>query len=81
MHKGLRRPRIYSEKSSGNSHTAHLLAKLIAKKFALTVEPQNELAKKKLDRLEKIRDAEGFLISVPGSVAEELETNPFLRLQ
>ncbi len=46
-------------------------------KFALTVEPDNEALKARMAKIEKLR-AEGKP-TVPTTIAEELETNPFLR--
>lgn len=45
--------------------------------FALTVEPSNRKAAEKLDRVRSLR-ARG-LSTVPSTMAEERETNPFLR--
>lgn len=46
-------------------------------KFALTVEPDNQALKARMADIEKLR-AEGKP-TVPTTIAEELETNPFLR--
>jgi hydroxyacylglutathione hydrolase len=46
-------------------------------KFALTVEPDNQALKARMANIEKLR-AKGTP-TVPTTIAEELETNPFLR--
>jgi hydroxyacylglutathione hydrolase len=46
-------------------------------KFALTVEPDNEALKARMAKIEQLR-ADGKP-TVPTTIAEELETNPFLR--
>lgn len=46
--------------------------------FALTVEPNNDLIKKRLDFVKGLRLSGQF--SVPGTVEEELATNPFMRV-
>ena len=46
-------------------------------RFALAVEPGNELLHERIQRVEQLRDAD--IASVPSTLAEEKATNPFLR--
>lgn len=46
-------------------------------KFAVTVDPENEALRERLAKVEKVREAGEF--TVPGTLAEERATNPFLR--
>lgn len=56
---------------SGHEYTAHNA------RFALTIEPQNQAL---LDRVERITAARGdSRPTVPSSLQDELDTNPFLR--
>jgi len=48
-------------------------------RFALHVEPENQAVKKKLDAAESAKTRGAFMI--PSTIAEELETNPFLRCE
>lgn len=47
-------------------------------KFALTVEPENEQIKQKYSWAQKQREAN--LPTIPSTIAEEFETNPFIRV-
>lgn len=47
--------------------------------FALTVEPKNEALKQRLNAMQKLRAA--GQPTVPGTIAEELATNPFMRVE
>ncbi len=46
-------------------------------RFALTIDPENEALKRRMDEVRKTREAGGF--TVPSTLAEEKATNPFLR--
>lgn len=46
--------------------------------FALTVDPENEALKRRLDHVKSLR--ENHRSTMPGTIAEELLTNPFLRV-
>lgn len=47
-------------------------------RFALTVEPENEKIKQKLSWAQHQRQAN--LPTIPSTIGEELETNPFIRV-
>lgn len=47
-------------------------------RFALTIEPENEKIKQKLLWAQKQREAN--LPTIPSTIAEEFETNPFMRV-
>ncbi|VDP34750.1 unnamed protein product [Echinostoma caproni] len=46
--------------------------------FGLTVEPNNATMKQRLDEMQRLRAAN--TPTVPGTIAEELLTNPFMRV-
>lgn len=46
-------------------------------KFAVTVDPDNQALRDRLARVEKVREAGES--TIPGTLADELATNPFLR--
>jgi hydroxyacylglutathione hydrolase len=48
-------------------------------RFAVTAEPDNEALKQRMVEIEKLRDA--GKPTVPTTIAQELETNPFLRAE
>lgn len=47
-------------------------------KFALTIEPENEHIKQKYSWAQKQREANQP--TIPSTIAEEFETNPFIRV-
>ncbi|THD19328.1 Hydroxyacylglutathione hydrolase cytoplasmic [Fasciola hepatica] len=46
--------------------------------FGLTVEPNNTAMKQRLDEMQRLRGSNSP--TVPGTIAEELATNPFMRV-